>query len=83
MTRRKGSNYAKVESSPRLQRALQLLSDEQWHSTRDIVRAADVCAVNSIIHELRCNGHDVVSRCAGKGRYEYMLLVEGQLGLGL
>jgi len=70
--------YAKVESSPRLQRALDLLQDGQWHSTRDIVRAADVCAVNSIITELRCNGFDIVTRCVGRGRYEYQLVLENQ-----
>jgi len=70
--------YAKVESSPRLQRALDLLQDGQWHSTRDIVRAADVCAVNSIITELRCNGYDIVTRCVGRGRYEYQLVLENQ-----
>ncbi len=75
------SNYASIDSSERLQRVFQLLSDGQWHGTREIVRAADVCAVNSIIHELRCNGFDVISRCAGQGRYEYKLLAEGQLGL--
>lgn len=83
MPRQSTSNYARIDASERLQRVLALISDGRWHSTREIVMAADVCAVNSIIHELRCNGYDVASRCAGKGRYEYMLLTDGQLGLGL
>ncbi len=70
--------YARVENSPRLQRALDLLQDGQWHSTRDIVRAADVCAVNSIITELRCNGYDIITRCVGRGRYEYQLVIDRQ-----
>lgn len=70
--------YARVENSPRLQRALELLQDGQWHSTRDIVRAADVCAVNSIITELRCNGYDIITRCTGRGRYEYQLVIDKQ-----
>jgi len=73
--------FAKIENSERLQRAHKLLSDGQWHGTREIIRAADVCAVNSIITELRCNGFDVLTRCVGQGRYEYMLLTDGQLGL--
>jgi biotin operon repressor len=74
-------NYAKIETSPRLQRALALLQDGHWHSTRAIVRTADVCAVNSIITELRCNGYDIVTRCVGRGRYEYQLIQAGQRGL--
>ena len=48
-------HYAKIENSPRLQRTLTLLSDGQWHTTRGIIKIADVCAVNSIISELRSN----------------------------
>lgn len=55
-------NYAKIANSPRLQRVDALLSDGEWHSTRDIVRGADVCAVNSAIAELRANGREIESR---------------------
>lgn len=74
-------NYAKIEESERLQRAHRLLSDGNWHSTRDIMRTADVCAVNTVIAELRANGYDIVTRCVGRGRYEYQLLIEPQRGL--
>ena len=47
---------ARIETSARLQRVRDLLGDGREHSTLDIVRGARVCAVNSIIHELRCNG---------------------------
>jgi hypothetical protein len=72
---------AKIENSPRLQRVHQLLSDGRWHSTREISRGADVCAVNSIITELRANNYDIVSRCVGQGRYEYQLILEPQRSL--
>ncbi len=72
---------ARIESSPRLKRVHQFLSDGKWHTTREIVRGADVCAVNSIITELRANGYDIGSRCTGRGRYEYQLIIEGQGGL--
>ena len=47
---------ARLESSPRLQRVYALLSDGRERSTLEIVRAAEVCAVNSIVAELRENG---------------------------
>lgn len=47
---------ARIESSPRLQRVHALLSDGAEHSTLEIVAGARVCAVNSIVAELRENG---------------------------
>ena len=35
------------------------LDDGRWHSTRELILAADVCAVNSIVHELRQNGYEI------------------------
>jgi biotin operon repressor len=55
-------HHAKLHRSPRLQRVLRLLSDCREHSTREIIRGADVCAVNSCIAELRENGIAVASR---------------------
>lgn len=46
---------AAIENSDRLQRVLDVLADGAEHSTMDIVLAAGVCAVNSIIAELRAN----------------------------
>lgn len=71
-------HYARIDESKRLQRVHRLLSDGGWHGTREIMRAADVCAVNTVITELRCNGYDIRTRCVGRGRYEYMMLVEDQ-----
>ena len=47
---------ASLDSSPRLQRVLELLLDGREHSTAEIVWGANVCAVNSCIAELRENG---------------------------
>lgn len=47
-------------TSPRLQRVLTLLKDGRPHTTREIVRKARVCAVNSCIAELRENGAEII-----------------------
>jgi len=47
-------NAAKVENSPRLQRVRDYLAkDGLWHTTKDIIYSANVCAVNSCIAELK------------------------------
>lgn len=53
---------ASIEKSQRLRRVDDLLSDGKEHSTMDIVNKANVCAVNSIISELRDNGRDIACR---------------------
>jgi hypothetical protein len=62
-------HYARIENSPRLQRLDRFLQDGNWHSTREVMRGADVCAVNTAVDELRENGRDV--RCERRGRYWY------------
>lgn len=52
---------ASLESSPRLQQALDLLLDGRERSTLEIIAGARVCAVNSVIAELRANGFEI--RC--------------------
>lgn len=47
-------------TSPRLQRALKLLSDGRPHSTRDVVRKARVMAVNAVVSELRHHGAEIL-----------------------
>lgn len=68
---------ASIATSPRLQRVLAVLRDGEEHTTRDIVRRAHVCAVNSCIAELRANGYRIACqrrnatwryRLTGKGR---------------
>ena len=53
---------ASIERSKRLQRVDDLLADGKEYSTMDIVHAANVCAVNSIIAELRDNGRAIDCR---------------------
>ena len=72
---------AKIDQSQRLQRVLWLLNDGHWHGTREIMRCADVCAVNTVIAELRHNGIDIETRCVGRGRYEYQRVMEDQRSL--
>ncbi len=50
---------ASLARSPRLQRVHALLADQCPHSTLDIIATAGVCAVNSIIAELRANGAEI------------------------
>ena len=52
-------NNAAFESSKRLQKVFQVLSDGLPHSTMNIIQKANVCAVNSIIAELRENGFSI------------------------
>lgn len=52
-------NYANIESSDRLQRVAQVLAQGGEFSTLDIIKKANVCAVNSIVSELRQNGYDI------------------------
>jgi len=48
--------HAATMTSARLQRVKRLLSDGKPHSTRDIMRRAHVCAINSCVAELRQHG---------------------------
>ena len=53
---------ARADRSARLRRVLEVLLDGREHSTRDLVVAAEVCAVNSIVAELRANGYRILCR---------------------
>jgi hypothetical protein len=58
-------NAASIEKSARLGRVLDLLSQGGEFTTLDIIRQAEVCAVNSIVAELRCNGFDITCQRRG------------------
>ena len=60
-----------LKTSKPLQRVDAVLADFMPHSTRDIARGADVCAVNSIIDELResKNGRDIRHFQVGRNHY--------------
>ena len=63
-------NAADFDSSDRLKRVHSLLSKGGEYTTLDIIQKAGVCAVNSIISELRQNGYDIAcQRRANKWFY--------------
>ena len=53
--------FAKFSNSKRLRRVHNLLSDGAEHSTLEISIQAEVCAVSSIVTELRAQGAEI--RC--------------------
>jgi len=63
--------HAASMRSKRLQRVRDLLSDGGAYSTRQIVRSCDVCAVNSIISELRANGYKIMHWVGANGYHYY------------
>lgn len=63
---------AMLENSQRLLRVLDVLSDGKRYTTRQIMRLAHVCAVNSCVAELRDNGIAVDCKREG-GRWRYWL----------
>lgn len=67
-------NYARLDKSERLQRVLSLLKNGGEYSTMDIITKASVCAVNSIIAEIRANGYAV--ECHRRGYVWYYKLHE-------
>lgn len=69
-------NNARIDRSPRLQRVRDLLLDGRKYSTLEIIRYANVCAVNSIVAELRANGFQIDCKRNG-GNWEYQMQ-EGQ-----
>lgn len=71
-------HYARLDKSARLQKFANLLSDGKRHSTREIIRLTEICAVNSAASELRRNNVPVeceyVGTTADGNRvYEYWL----------
>lgn len=58
-------NAAKLSKSARLQRVAAILQDGAEHSTMEIIERAHVCAVNSIVAELRANGRTI--HCQRRG----------------
>jgi hypothetical protein len=66
-------NAASIDKSDRLARVYRLLSMGGEYTTLDIVTGAQVCAVNSIVSELRSNGYDIKCQRRG-GKWFYRLL---------
>lgn len=53
---------AKVASSPRLRRVLDVLSDHREHTTLEIAERGRTVAVSACVSELRANGHAIACR---------------------
>ncbi len=76
-------NAANLHTSDRLQRVLAVLrsGEKDAYTTMDIVRLAAVCAVNSVISELRANGIAIDCRRAKKhdpAVWQYRLVTDEQ-----
>lgn len=65
-------NSAKLNRSERLQRVYKALKQRPM-TTMEIIQNAGVCAVSSIISEIRLNGIEIACRQMGRGVYQYSL----------
>lgn len=65
---------AVLKNSNRLQKVLNVLKDNDWHSTWDIMsKTGGLCAVGSAVSELRANGLQIACQCVSKGKFIYRL----------
>ncbi len=76
-------NFAKLENSPRLQRALDALlrAGKNGLTTFDLFVATGSMAVHSDVSEIRANGYDISCAMVGKnasGRRVYRYTLEGK-----
>jgi len=80
MTRMHAAN---IDDSPRLQKVRDFLRRNGGATTREISKACDVYAINSIVAELRANGFTV--NCnpvkGQRGVYRYELIEAAQMPL--
>lgn len=75
---------AQLQTSERLQRVHELLADGGEHSTLEISRRADVCAVNSCVAELREAGAEITCRQENKdGRRIFLYQMTRPVPLGI
>ena len=65
-------NAAKLEKSDRLQRVDALLRSGKQYSTLEIIQQANVCAVNSVVAELKANGRAITCKRFGSAWYYWM-----------
>lgn len=63
------THAARIDHSDRRRRVAELLADGEEHTTLEIIARAQVCAVNSIVDELRGNGR--VIECTRRGNVWY------------
>ena len=72
---RTGKIHAARRLTPRLSRVLEFLRSRgaAGATTREIVIEADVCAVNTIVHELKTQGHVITCKMEKVGQFRYRL----------
>lgn len=60
-------NFARIKTSPRLQKVLLYLRRKAHHgaTTMELIRATGQCAINSIMAELRRNGFEIACKLEG------------------
>ncbi len=68
---------AKITKSDRLKRVLKVLRRGGAYSTRELIKQAKVCAVNSIVAELRDNGYRIGCKSMGSPR-RWVYMLEGR-----
>ena len=70
------SHAALLENSLRLHRVAKFLGDKKTYTTLEIQLTCHVCAVGSIVSELRDskNGFDIVCKQVGNDRFEYTMI---------
>lgn len=71
-------NAARLSSSARLRRALTALEAMPELTTLELIRAANICAVNAVVAELRENGCEIECEqrtdTDGRRRWVYRLI---------
>jgi hypothetical protein len=71
-------HFARLSSSPRLRRALRVLQAANGAlTTYELMRKAKICAVSSVVSELRNNGAEITCRqevTNGRRRFYYTLI---------
>jgi len=71
-------HHASLHKSPRLRRTLKVLQQAKGEvSTLDLSRKANICAVSTVVAELRENGAEIICRQVvinGERRFYYTLL---------
>ncbi|MBL4750504.1 MAG: hypothetical protein JKX71_08000 [Amylibacter sp.] len=71
-------HYARLSSNPRLRRTLRVLQAANGAlTTYELMRKAKICAVSSVVSELRNNGAEITCRqevTNGQRRFYYILI---------
>lgn len=78
MNRTGTMHAATIDNSPRLRRTLEYLRI-QPATTLEIIKACGVCAVNSVVSELRANGYRIDCTPVKGQRGVYLYTLDGSV----